>query len=804
MKKVFAVPHTHYDAVWIFTEEEYYHINLEIIKKACELLEKYPEFTFLFEQTHFLEKLKSREPELFEKVKKFVKEGRIEIASGEYLMPDLLLPQEEVIVRELLRGKLWIEKELGVSPRVMWQADSFGLPAQLPQICKKAGYDYIAFRRGCPFLKPSEFIWKALDGSEVIAHSMPLGYRAGLHAEKWEENIKFLSECSATKNLLMPCGSGVTIPNEKWIEKAKNWKKEEKIIFSTPSRFFSELEKERKKFIVYEGEMLERETFPDTASSRIELKLLTRKLERITFALEELCTVFSLNNEKNVLKESWEVILFTAFHDVITGTLTDENFERIFEKIKRVLEEGVRAIQKLIEKITKNEESNTPCIAVFNPLPWSIEEWIEAEVILGKEQYSDSLCIICENEKYPAEIIEKREENEKVFLKIGFVASLPPCGIAAFRVVSENVSAKRAHEIEIEFGEKKGYVNIFLGKNLVCKAGEIVVEDEKGDLYAHSSDIGVIKSESGEGIKYPFFKMLRKERKETKLRKILEEETELYLIRWPYRVELDSNPKILKEKAMRIKKKAVLYKTVPRVDFFVEIDNKFPECRIRTRTVFGEKPTKIICDTQFGRIERRPGKYPCLRWCNVYAKNNIAIANTGTCEYEIYNNKFFITFLRSVPFLSKGDAGPRVYTPLALELGEHSFVYSVYFPESEEDAHIHAWQINYKPFVITFYGNPRFEKTGFLEISPKNIILTAMKNAEDGNGVVIRIYESCGKKSRVKLRLWEKVRRASLCNLLEKEVKDERKIEINENEIVFEINPFEIVTLRIFLEKLCF
>ena len=137
---IYLTPHTHYDAVWIFTKEDYFYINIDLIlKKVVDLLEKDKNYRFLIEQVYLLEEVERRYPELFKKIRKYVKSGKIELVDGEYLMADTMLPQEETLIREILIGKEYIREKFGVNVEVMWQADSFGLNSQLPQIYRKSG-----------------------------------------------------------------------------------------------------------------------------------------------------------------------------------------------------------------------------------------------------------------------------------------------------------------------------------------------------------------------------------------------------------------------------------------------------------------------------------------------------------------------------------------------------------------------------------------------------------------------------------------------------------------------------------------
>jgi len=147
MQTIYLTPHTHYDAAWVFTKEEYLQINERIVEEAVGLMET-SEFKFCLEQTFLLNQISKRNPNLFQRLKKMIKARKLEIVDGQYLMADTMLPSGEVLIRNILLGKRYCEEKFGIDVPVAWAADSFGMNAQLPQIYKKAGYKGLAFRRG--------------------------------------------------------------------------------------------------------------------------------------------------------------------------------------------------------------------------------------------------------------------------------------------------------------------------------------------------------------------------------------------------------------------------------------------------------------------------------------------------------------------------------------------------------------------------------------------------------------------------------------------------------------------------------
>ena len=344
--RIFLVPHTHYDAIWVFNKEDYYYINIELIlKQALDLIKK-TDYKFLIEQTFLLEHIEANYPQLFTEVRKYAKEKKIEVAGGQYLLSDVMLPNGEVLIREILEGKRYVKQKLDQDVIVGWGADEFGFNTQWPQILKGCGYKYFAFRRGVDRPKPSEFLWSGLDGSSILCHWMPLGYRAGLELNKLGESYHKLKEYAATDLILMPSGSGVTLPQAETAEAVEEWNKKNgsnntKMIIATASQFFDSLERraitQKYNFEVRKGEMYSgrlSEVFPDCTSSRMWIKQGTKEFENTLLALERWNAISRLENcidSSDLLTNYWKKILFIAMHDALPGTGIDEVYDEIKE-----------------------------------------------------------------------------------------------------------------------------------------------------------------------------------------------------------------------------------------------------------------------------------------------------------------------------------------------------------------------------------------------------------------------------------------------------------------------------------------
>ncbi len=826
--RIFLVPHSHYDAVWIFEEEEYLGINEEILSTAISLIEKHEEFRFIIEQMFLLERIKETNPELFQKIKRFVNEGKIEICSGEYLMPDLMFPHEEVIIRNIKHGRDLCKEYFGYKPIVMWQADSFGLNAQIPQLCKLFGYKYIAFRRGSKKLQPCEYLWQGLDRSKVIAHFMPLGYRAGLHPELWEKNYKILKRYSFSNNILMPCGSGVTLPREDLVNLVKKWNDEHEdsdMIIALPRDFFKNLSKFSNDMPVVEGEMYYSrfsEIFPDTASSRTWIKREMRELERMVFALERVYFLVWLSRkvkkdfqetvEKELL-EFWNLLFFLSFHDVVPGTCVDVIYHKLkkrlnesFKKIEHLFSEILENVNKLEMKKGKGKHSKY----VFNILPYSIRDLLDLKFEFEKGEIKDIKDIKINKKSVPFKIksIEKYEDSSIKTVEILVNAEIKPLGFTEVSIYEKSNNKNITKNKIVLVDEKKnvidngvlkvvlrdnGTIKILENDKCVAEGNEIIIDSECGDLYVHKKFSKLpIKTEANKGIKYGMFKHSAWKIENMGSVVIAECNTDYYSLRWPYRVEGEN--KIFKYRSLSFIKQIFVYPGSRRIDFRIKMKNEHNGIRVNIRFKYHGRRKRILCDAPFGFVERKDGRYPCSRALDIGdEKRGIVIINFGNPEYNVKGKDISITLFRSVSKLSDGTAGPIIPVPDAEEKREMKFEYSLFIREKfDEDVVKQIDSFIFKPFVFS----KKVEE--FVYLTPENVRILSIRKVS-ARKFVLRVCECLGKKTKFSFFCSREIKNVKILDLNEeKEIEEMNKnLKIRKNGFFFEIGPFQIATFEI-------
>ena len=843
---IYLVPHTHYDAVWVFTKEDYFYINIDLIlKQAVDLMEK-SDYKFLIEQTFLLEEIEKRNPRLFSKIKKFIKQKKIEIADGEYLMADTMLASGETLIREIIFGKKYLKDKFGIGVPVMWGADSFGYNNQLPQIYKKSGYKYFAFRRGADKKKPSEFYWKGLDGTKILSHWMPKSYRAGLDLEKLEDACKYLKEAAATRHILVPSGSGVSLPQPETMKVVEKWNRDHKNSEMKIARsidFFENLEKEGGKLETRAGEMYSgkfSEIFPHCSSSRMWVKQGTKKYENLILNSEKWATIsgiLSKSYPSGKLKKCWEKILFLAFHDVLPGTGIDECYIPV-KKSFSYLEKQLSIILKgSLSKITEILE-NKGDIAVFNPLSFEVKNWTEAELNFKKGKIKKIQGLKTDKEELEIEILEikKYEDKSIKWARIGFVPTVPALGYQTYKILKRKLrvesssfkfkeNAVKNNFFEVKVNPENGLIDIFQDGKWTGGGNELILEEEIGGLYYHKQNLEEpFKTESGGGVKYGCFKVKSFKIEESPLRKTINIEGGYFSLRWPYRLLHKTKPLLWRQKFISFSKKIIIYKDIPRIDFVLKIDNRHPKIRIRLKFSTGIKSKKYICESQFGTAKRKTnqfyskpkekwvenpcGIYPSLSWINLSDKQKgLTVINSGIPANEARDGNIYLTLLRSVSLVAwNGKAGPAIPTPDAAELKKYTFRYSL-FPHRQECKKTacfkQAYEFNNKLETVQLFSKNKKESSkekallselSFLEIKPDNIILTCLKKSEEGNGIILRFFETEGKKTQTEINLFKNPKKVKLVNLLEEK---EKEIDFEDKKIKLETKPFEIITLKI-------
>ena len=176
---VHYVSHTHYDAEVFLTRDETFEIGYSVLLGALAAMRADPQFKFVLDQTCYIAPFLKTYPEERAFLEQMIAEKRLEITCGMHAMPDVNIPSGESFIRQVLQGKAWCEKELGLDVRCGWLLDTFGQHPQIPQLMAKCGFDHNVFQRLGTFDGPTEYLWKGIDGTKLFCHCLSTVVPAG-------------------------------------------------------------------------------------------------------------------------------------------------------------------------------------------------------------------------------------------------------------------------------------------------------------------------------------------------------------------------------------------------------------------------------------------------------------------------------------------------------------------------------------------------------------------------------------------------------------------------------------------------
>jgi len=126
-----AVGHTHIDVAWLWSIDVTRNKAVHSFTTVLELMERYPEYIFMSSQAQLYAFVKEDAPEVYERIKERVAEGRWETEGGMWVEADTNVSSGEALVRQFLYGKKFFREEFGHDHKILWLPDVFGYAASL-------------------------------------------------------------------------------------------------------------------------------------------------------------------------------------------------------------------------------------------------------------------------------------------------------------------------------------------------------------------------------------------------------------------------------------------------------------------------------------------------------------------------------------------------------------------------------------------------------------------------------------------------------------------------------------------------
>jgi len=826
--KAFIVPHTHWDREWYQTFQQLRIRLIDLINNLINILEKdktFSDFT-LDGQTIVLEDYLEVHPERREILKKYITEGKIHVGPW-YILPDEFLVSAESMVRNLLLGHK-IASEFGRVMKVGYIPDPFGHISQMPQILRGFGIDDIIFWRGieCNQTQGNEFIWQGTDGTELFAVHLPkTGYGNAVSlSEDVDQAYKVIRGAiddllsrETSKSLLLLNGSDhlQAQPHIPHLAKELNKRFTDIEIKQGNLKEYIDYAKDTVKPNLNKvtGEFRSGKDAPilqSVYSSRMYIKQANERCENLLENWVEptasLAWLLGRDYPENLIWTSWRWLLKNQPHDSICGCSIDQVHKEMmtrFDWSRQIAQEIMnKSLDYITEKIKidylKKDELT---LVVFNPLPYPIDENVEARVKFPKEINLNRVKILTiEGEEIPYQLkgygldykiffspFDGPQFPEVNYADISFTAKdIPACGYNTFIIKAINeVKIFKEYETDIRVG--RDYIENKYYKIIAETNGTLTIMDKLNDKIFKNCNRFVDSGDAGD--EYTYSPPLNDKRIVSRLDNISIQdigpaEASLNVSgKMVLPVGLKSDRKSREDKKVEcpVESKIKLFSEVQRIEFKTTFDNQCHDHCLKVEFPTNIKTDYVCAEGHFDVVKRSIKLPDSEGWVEkVYktahnsgfvdinnGKYGMAILNKGLPEYEIIpeNNTVALTLLRSIGWLSRGDleyrkenAGPSFPTPEAQCLGEHIFYYALIPHQGSWDyARISQKTRQYKTKILTKQlknqpGNLS-DKYSFIELEGDYLEVSAIKKNEFEDKLVVRIYNPTDREATGKIKL---------------------------------------------------
>lgn len=785
MRNVHLICNAHLDPVWLWQWQEGAAEALSTFRVSVEMIEKYGSFIFNHNEAILYEWVEKYEPKLFAKIQKYVKTGQWNIIGGWYLQPDCNMPCGEAFVRQIAVGRSYFKEKFGKDIDTAINFDPFGHSQGLVQIMAKSGYKYYMFGRpdrDSMKLPAEVFQWKGYEGSSVTACRFAGWYNAhpGKAKEVLEQRLKDHSDWEPLC-LLWGVGNHGGGPSKKdlaEIEEMIKEHKDQKIMHSTAQKFFAEVSRKKSNMPVVNKDLNPWAIGCYTSMARIKQKY--RQLENDLFCAEKMNAHSWLAGLSKYPKEELEkvqkILLKAQFHDTLPGSAIQEVEEDTLNMMGCGLELASNlktdAFFALCSGQHKAKDGDCPLI-VYNPHPYEIEKIVEGEIHLRDQGasniyrevklISNKKEIVCQAEK------ESSNQNGQWRKKVVFAAKLAP-GINRFDC---EITDKDKHpeinfppkndkyvfktkQLFVEVSKKTGHLESYKidGKNLIKQKGvrPLVIMDD-------ADPWGMFKKEHGKVC--GTFKAATK--KEVSQICNLPKGKTLDAVH----IVEDGPIRTIVESIMTYNRSVIVsrYK-LPKVGTEIEIEMRVywneTDRLLKLAIPANFKDSQVISQDAFGIKDLRVDGIENVsqKWAIVYDKKaNLALSciNNGTYGSDFSDNEYRLSLLRSPAY--SASPVPYVldrYHP-RIDQGERIFNFWLNgsnVSQRKQKIETEALIRNEKEFVLNFYPSGDGKKpVKPISVDNKLIHISAVKQSDKGNDLVVRLFESSGYKKKAKLNI---------------------------------------------------
>ena len=827
---------SHIDAAWLWPWTETVDVVKRTFGTAAQLMYEYPNYTYTQSAAQYNQWIADKYPTLNAQIKERIAQGRWEIVGGMWVEPDLNMPDGESLVRQLLVGQSTFKSLYGVTTRIGWNPDSFGYNWQLPQIYKRSGVDYLVTKKmnwnytnQLPF---KLFWWESPDGSKVLAY-FPHDYaNNNLDPVRLSADLAVARERSPGMTDMMDLygigdhGGG---PTRSVLDEGNHWSEPNKVVpkfqFGTAQPFFTSVEKQINpesptwNYVVMAkgdnklptppaGEMsiptwkdeLYFEYHRGVMTTQADHKRNMRESEEWLLNAEKYSSLAWLQGRDYpaaTLTDAWKQVLFNQFHDLAAGSGIGIIYKEAQRDYDRVRWTGNKASRNALETIqsridTRPKEGGVP-VLVFNPLAWERSGNVAIDVELPAG--SESASVLDEKGNVLPSKLLSREPHSNIFHLLVNAGPVPSMGYKLLHVAMgsktftsdlkvsgttiENANLRVTVDpttgcITSLFNKKANFETLAANS---CGNELQAFKDTPKDYDAWNIDPGTLDQPPTLIHQVDSVKVVE----QGPMRAGIQVSRTWQSSKFIQEISLDANAdEVLITNDIDWHETHVLLKAA--FPLAATSDNATYEIPYGTI----QRPT-----TRNNSWERAKFEVPAMRWADLGdTKQGMSLINESKYGYDAAGNVLRLSLLRS----------PTWPDPEA-DREHHHFVYALYPHAGDWKQAMtirRGYELNYQLTamqVTAHTGAASPAERSLVSIDGDNVVLTAIKKAEDSNGLIFRFFEWQGKAGNVTLHFPVGATSATLTNLME--TPEGSPLPVTDNKVTIPVTPYQIQTVRI-------
>ena len=805
-----CVGHTHIDCAWLWTLSVTKDKAVRSFSTVLELMDRYPEYIFMSSQPQLYAYVKEKAPDVYERMKKRIDEGRWETEGGMWVEADCNLASGEALSRQFLYGKRFFRKEFGKDNEILWLPDVFGYSAALPQIMEKCGIRYFMTTKiswnETNMMPYDTFLWEGIDGSRTLTHFIPTrdynkaAQENGTETEHFTTYNGYLNPSqmkgawarynNKELNREVLCsygfGDGGGGPTRDMLENERRMSRGIPALprtkQSTALAFFKKLEKDvtdSKYLPTWKGELY-LEYHRGTYTTMARNKRMNRRAEFACQNAETWSLLDSLTGGPKYpagkLYDNWIVLLRNQFHDILPGSGICEIYEDSKKEYEGLFEEVGELTQASLRRIADSVSTPVGSVVVFNPNSF------EGQDIVCVRDMDCERFIAQDGTVLPAQ----RTADGVIFCAAG----VPPKGYTTF---APDTSAKT--EASSMSASAEGMENAFFRIRFNEKGQFESIYDKRAqrELLKEGTAGGVIMSYEDRPHNYDAWDInnyyTEKSWEVSDLSSL--EVVEEGLVRATVRIERHYLDSVIEQYIS-------IYRDIDRIDIRHEIDWKEHLIMLKEHYDFDVHTNEATFDIQYGNVKRDTTRNTSWdrarfevchhKWLDV-AEDDYGISVLNDCKYGVSaeGGEIGLTMLKSA-----------LYPNPQADKEHHSFVYSI-------RPHTGSWKSagtvqaayslnNPMKAVVTEATGSRSQSLSFFSIDAPNVVIESVKKAEDTEDIIVRLYECFNRRSEAVLTCFAEIASASECDIMEE---NDRALISDKNNVKLSFRPYEIKTVRI-------